>query len=324
MVTCLKSALPGEHEVLYTHPIEEFANAAQLSRGEKIRLMYRNLVKTVREAPAEPGVQRMLDLGCALLQAKSAQLIKPTETGATLVYEDSLSGAGDPQLDIKLDYARPDRETATLERVVVLDTQTGATKVNDAVPTAAVMISPNASDQLLLCFFNETNTSASIEGLEILELLAEGVACMIDLQRNHAQRRMSDQGLGAGGIVKTLEEYQLSAALPEVFGVPARVLEVLQRRVGRMGLSIGEVADDLNLSKRTLQRRLQQHNINFADVRDQVRFHHAITFLIHQELSIDSISTALDFSDRTSFTNAFKRWTGLSPSTFRKLFRDYA
>lgn len=146
---------------------------------------------------------------------------------------------------------------------------------------------------------------------------------MIDLQRNHAQRRINDQGLGAGGIVKTLEEYQQSAALPEVYGVPARVLEVLQKRVGRLGLSIGEVADDLNLSKRTLQRRLQQHNINFADLRDQVRFHHAISFLIHQELSIDSISTALDFSDRTSFTNAFKRWTGLSPSTFRKLFRDY-
>ncbi|HMU67795.1 MAG TPA: hypothetical protein PKE57_11635, partial [Cellvibrionaceae bacterium] len=62
----MKSVLTSERDVLYSHPIEEFANAAQLSRGEKIRLMYRNLVKTVREAPAEPGVQRMLDLGCAL------------------------------------------------------------------------------------------------------------------------------------------------------------------------------------------------------------------------------------------------------------------
>lgn len=321
MVNCLKSVLPSEHDVLYSHPIEEFAHAAQLSRGEKIRLMYRNLVKTVREAPAEPGVQRMLDLGCALLQARSAHLIKPLESTGLLEYQDSLSPAGEQE--VNLEFSGTDEQASAAERIVVLDLAQSSIKINGLTPVAAVMITPNACEPLLLCFFGDAQPTASTESLEILELMAEGVACMIDLQRNHAQRRINDQGLGAGGIVKTLEEYQQSAALPEVYGVPARVLEVLQKRVGRLGLSIGEVADDLNLSKRTLQRRLQQHNINFADLRDQVRFHHAISFLIHQELSIDSISTALDFSDRTSFTNAFKRWTGLSPSTFRKLFRDY-
>lgn len=321
MVNCLKSVLPSERDVLYSHPIEEFANAAQLSRGEKIRLMYRNLVKTVREAPAEPGVQRMLDLGCALLQARAAYLIKPLETAGLLEHHDSLSTIAEPE--IALEFTRTDDLAASAERILVLDLGQHTVLVNGLAPMAAVMITPNACDPLLLCFCGDAKPTANAEAMEILELLAEGVACMIDLQRNHAQRRINDQGMGAGGIVKTLEEYQQSAALPEVYGVPARVLEVLQRRVGRLGLSIGEVADDLNLSKRTLQRRLQQHAINFADLRDQVRFHHAISYLIHQELSIDSISTALDFSDRTSFTNAFKRWTGLSPSTFRKLFRDY-
>ena len=89
-------------------------------------------------------------------------------------------------------------------------------------------------------------------------------------------------------------------------------------------LSISHVADELNFSKRTLQRRLQKHSISFAELRDQVRFHYSIDYLIRQHMSIDNISVALDFSDRTSFTNAFKRWTKLSPSTFRKLFRDYA
>jgi len=78
----------------------------------------------------------------------------------------------------------------------------------------------------------------------------------------------------------------------------------------------------MKLSKRTLQRRLQQQNVNFAELRDQVRFHHAIRMLVEGNVSIDSISSALDFSDRTSFTNAFKRWTGLSPSAFRRKFRD--
>lgn len=146
---------------------------------------------------------------------------------------------------------------------------------------------------------------------------------MIDLQKAQAQRKLTDQAMFAMGSVKTLDEYLQQAKLPEVYGVPARVVEVLQRRIGRAQLGIGHVAEELNLSKRTLQRRLQQQDISFAELRDQVRFHYSIDYLIKQHLSIDSISASLDFSDRTSFTNAFKRWTGLSPSTFRKLFRDY-
>ncbi|WP_037986895.1 AraC family transcriptional regulator [Teredinibacter turnerae] len=163
----------------------------------------------------------------------------------------------------------------------------------------------------------------STEDVAFIELLEEGVACMTDQQLAQAQRKLTDQAMFALGSVKTLDEYLEQARLPEVFGVPARVVEVLQRRIGHAPLSIGHVAEELNLSKRTLQRRLQQMDVSFADLRDQVRFHHSIDYLIKQHLSIDSISASLDFSDRTSFTNAFKRWTGLSPSTFRKLFRDY-
>ncbi|PCK03536.1 MAG: AraC family transcriptional regulator [Alteromonadaceae bacterium] len=117
--------------------------------------------------------------------------------------------------------------------------------------------------------------------------------------------------------------YLKKARLPDVVGVPARVVEVLTQRIGQAPLGITEVAEELNFSKRTLQRRLQKQNVNFAELRDQVRFHFSIDYLVRQQLNVDSISTALDFSDRTSFTNAFKRWTGLSPSNFRKLFRDY-
>lgn len=124
--------------------------------------------------------------------------------------------------------------------------------------------------------------------------------------------------------VKTLEQYLEQAKLPELTGVPGRVQEALQKRIAHDGMSISEIAEDLNFSKRTLQRRLQQQDVNFAELRDQVRFHFSVNYLVHQQISIDSISNLLDFSDRTSFTNAFKRWTNLSPSTFRKLFRDYA
>ncbi len=187
------------------------------------------------------------------------------------------------------------------------------------------LINPETTDPLVMCLFSggRRNADFTAQDIETIELLAEGVACMVDLQKSQAQRKMTDQAMLAMGSVKTLDEYLQQARLPEVYGVPARVVEVLQRRVGHAPMSIGHIADELNLSKRTLQRRLQQQDISFADLRDQVRFHHSIDYLIKQQQSIDSISASLDFSDRTSFTNAFKRWTGLSPSAFRKLFRDY-
>ena len=126
-----------------------------------------------------------------------------------------------------------------------------------------------------------------------------------------------------GASVKPLAEFQREATMPEVEGIAARVLIALQNRIGHSSLAIAHLASDLNLSKRTLQRRLQQEDVNFAQLRDKLRFNHAITYLVEQKMSIDSISSNLDFSDRTSFTNAFKRWTALSPSLFRKLYRDY-
>jgi len=159
---------------------------------------------------------------------------------------------------------------------------------------------------------------------ETIELMAKGVARMIELQTVQTHKAPSvELGAFATPGVKSLDEYIYQARLPELVGVPGKVVEVLQRRIGHAPLSIDHIAEELNLSKRTLQRRLQQQNMNFAHLRDRVRFHFSIDYLIEQHMSIDSISGSLDFSDRTSFTNAFKRWTGLSPSTFRKLFRDY-
>ncbi|WP_245929423.1 helix-turn-helix domain-containing protein [Agarilytica rhodophyticola] len=177
----------------------------------------------------------------------------------------------------------------------------------------------------ILCFFSSAPKQQSIDAEDenLLEMLAQGVAYLVDQQKTQAQRKNIDSTMFANGSLNTLDEYLEQAKLPELYGIPGRVVEVLKKRIGESALSIGHISDELTLSKRTLQRRLQQQNVNFAELRDQVRYHYSIDYLVKNRKSIDSISTALDFSDRTSFTNAFKRWTGMSPSTFRKLFRDF-
>jgi AraC-like DNA-binding protein len=175
----------------------------------------------------------------------------------------------------------------------------------------------------VLCFLTTSNSEPSHLDTETLDLMAEGVARMIEINNTQEKNRIEEiRGYASSGV-KSLDEYIGHARLPEVYGVSGRGVEVLQRRIGKKPLAIDFIAEELNLSKRTLQRRLQQQYISCAQLRDQVRFHYSIDYLVRQTLSIDGISMALDFSDRTSFTNAFKRWTNLSPSTFRKLFRDY-
>lgn len=147
---------------------------------------------------------------------------------------------------------------------------------------------------------------------------------MIQLQRNYNNGNPLNEGELSQLYTRTYEEYLSLARIPHCEGVSARVVNALHLRIGQTDLSIEHIAADLHLTKRTLQRRLQGQNTNFAQLRDDVRFHHAIKYLINENLSVDLVSQALDFSDRTSFTNAFKRWTGLSPSTFRKLFKSHA
>jgi len=146
---------------------------------------------------------------------------------------------------------------------------------------------------------------------------------MIQLQRNYNSNFLQE-GEAARPNILSYEEYLSLARIPHCEGVSRRVVNALHLRIGHADLTVEQIAADIGLTKRTLQRRLQEQDTNFAQLRDDVRFHYSIKYLIDDAMSVDLVSKALYFSDRTSFTNAFKRWTGLSPSTFRKLFRDYA
>jgi AraC-like DNA-binding protein len=120
-----------------------------------------------------------------------------------------------------------------------------------------------------------------------------------------------------------LDRLKTKARIPVMVGVAGDVLSVLQARIGRSSLGIKDVAKSMDVSKRTLQRHLKAQMVSFAVLRDRVRFNRAIRCLLIDGMSIEATSKYLDFSDRTSFTNAFKRWSRLSPSVFRKLYRDY-
>jgi len=79
-----------------------------------------------------------------------------------------------------------------------------------------------------------------------------------------------------------------------------------------------EVARRLGLSQKTLARRLWSEGLRFANVRQRLRCDLAKRHLADKGLSISKIAWLLGYRDVGAFTNAFKRWTGRAPRTFRQ------
>jgi AraC-like DNA-binding protein len=57
--------------------------------------------------------------------------------------------------------------------------------------------------------------------------------------------------------------------------------------------------------------------VSFSDILDQLRLALAQRYLSERELPISEISWLLGYSEVSSFTHAFKRWTGKTPRQFR-------
>jgi AraC-like DNA-binding protein len=96
-----------------------------------------------------------------------------------------------------------------------------------------------------------------------------------------------------------------------------RVRTVL--KASKEGLpTLEEVADTLHVSTRTLKRRLQEEGRNFRVLLDHVLCERATQLLQEEGLSISETAYRLGFSSSSAFSRAFRRWTGQSPSDFRR------
>jgi AraC-like DNA-binding protein len=81
-------------------------------------------------------------------------------------------------------------------------------------------------------------------------------------------------------------------------------------------LDIKLVAELANLSIRTLQRTLAKEHTSYTEIIDKVRFHTSIWLLNNTEKDLNEISAILGYSEQSSFTRAFHRWTSMSPGKF--------
>jgi AraC-like DNA-binding protein len=108
-----------------------------------------------------------------------------------------------------------------------------------------------------------------------------------------------------------LEQLELSTS------VRGRVETLLIPALRTGEATIDAIASELGLSRQTLFRKLKVEGVTFATVLDELRHRLALHYLQTQRLSVKQTAHLVGFSDSTSFSRAFKRWTGSSPRVRR-------
>ncbi|HET6343550.1 MAG TPA: AraC family transcriptional regulator ligand-binding domain-containing protein [Myxococcota bacterium] len=82
--------------------------------------------------------------------------------------------------------------------------------------------------------------------------------------------------------------------------------------------TLQRVARACALSPRTLQRRLRDLDTDFNSMLDAIRRERAIQLVRDRDVALAGVPKMVGFSDASALYRAFRRWTGTTPSTFRR------
>lgn len=97
---------------------------------------------------------------------------------------------------------------------------------------------------------------------------------------------------------------------------------ILKRLLAGQRPGIQDLARELHVSTRTLQRRLTEQGITFQRLLEDARRELARHYLLHSSLELNETAYLLGYEDANSFFRAFHHWEGTSPGQWRVLQRN--
>jgi AraC-like DNA-binding protein len=106
--------------------------------------------------------------------------------------------------------------------------------------------------------------------------------------------------------------------MPQADGLMVSVRRAIGETMRHGEPTLGQVAARLALGARTLQRRLKQENLAFKGLIDDTRRQFALRYLRDPANTLSEVSYLLGFSEVSAFNRAFRRWTGSTPSEYRR------
>lgn len=117
---------------------------------------------------------------------------------------------------------------------------------------------------------------------------------------------------------------RLLGQLNQGHSVLDRARRELARQLPEQGADLERLAQSLDLSARTLQRRLREAGLSFSGLLDETRHQLVLHYLRDPALELAEIAFLVGFSEAGSLARAFRRWTGQSPGAYRQSLLDSA
>jgi AraC-like DNA-binding protein len=102
---------------------------------------------------------------------------------------------------------------------------------------------------------------------------------------------------------------------------PESVRSTIQRKLAGQRPKMRDIARELHLSSRTLQRRLQDAGYSFQQVLEEARHQLARHYLKSSLLELNETAYLLGYEDANSFVRAFRTWEGVPPAHWRGIER---
>lgn len=99
--------------------------------------------------------------------------------------------------------------------------------------------------------------------------------------------------------------------------LPGQLRRLLRQAIPGGDSSLEAVARRLGIHDRTLNRRLLDEGTSFAQLREEIRYEVASQLLKETRMPAGQVALVLGYADASSFTRAFRRWSGTSPARWR-------
>jgi len=121
---------------------------------------------------------------------------------------------------------------------------------------------------------------------------------LLALLKKHAETLLSQRGTNRPDLLQRLER---------------RITELLPTGRARTKVLAGE----LGMSERTFHRRLEMAGVTFADLVERLRQELAMRYVEDRSVRLRDVAYLLGYANQSSFSTAFRRWTGRAPREAR-------
>ncbi|OWV98880.1 hypothetical protein ATY79_18760 [Rhizobium sp. R693] len=134
---------------------------------------------------------------------------------------------------------------------------------------------------------------------------------VIDRRDADRQYRVEDRE-----FINILNQHMASiiAASSTEVSATEQVKALVSVRLGLASVELPDLATEMGMTPRTLQRRLSEEKTSLRAILRDYREQLATAYLAQGNMSVEDISAALGYAEATAFSRAFKTWTGSSPA----------